>query len=256
MLRDEFILAFGDHYWRQSDKSFLGFARACFDEFYNLPVHIVQNLQATSHVLYSRSLLTSSISVVNCLIESIVDFEFIRDMYNAAFMMDYGFVGQGDFSYLLVQACESERNRPGSGLLFLERHPKAKSERAAFFSHPALSAKLALECESSFHFPEVIEHIRYHHEKADGSGFPAGFSYSAIAQSETILMFADHMAPFEERIFKSGDGVEIIKDAFVALNSLEDKELLPINRALEAWERSMDWVKSEVAADNSEKEAS
>lgn len=246
LLKDDFIRRFADQYWRYSDKSILALASACFKEFYSLPVDVVRNLQACSHVLYSRALLASSIAAVNCVFEEVLDYEFIQDIYNCAIMLDYGFVADGSFNYLLAQACEKERKRPGSGEAFLKNQEGMKKEYSVFTEHPLLSAELAREFASSFHYPEVIEHIAYHHEKTDGSGFPAGLCYGALARSETILIFADYLTPFEEMIFTEGDGSTILKESFVALNNLEDKNLVPINRILETWECALEWARNEI----------
>lgn len=241
-VRDEIILLFGDHYWRETDRSFLSFVSVCYDEFYRLPISKIQKLQASSMIIYSRALISSAISIMACITDSILEKEFLEDIYNASFMTDYALTADGELSFLLTQACEHERNRPGSGMVYLERYENASVERQLFFNHPRKSAEAALECAQSFNFPEIIEHISYHHEKTDGSGFPMGISYSGLAQNETILMFADHMVPFEEYIFQTGDGSKVVKKAFIALSSLEARDLLPINRCVEKWESSMDWV--------------
>lgn len=244
--KDAFVRAFGDHYWRQSSKSFLSFAKACFDRFYALPVDIARDLQATSHTLYSRALFASAVSVAHCYIESLADIKFIQDAYNAAFMLDYGLARQDDFNFLLMEACEAERKRPGAGLSFLESRKDSQKERRAFFNHPEESALAAQEVENSFNFPEIIEHIRYHHEQADGGGFPNGYTRSALAQSETALVFADHMAPFEEKVFKAGDGFETVTGSYEALKKSAQDQNLMIERPLALWEAAINWVRSEV----------
>ncbi|MCO4753764.1 MAG: hypothetical protein KC478_04745 [Bacteriovoracaceae bacterium] len=250
--KDELVKVFAQDYWKKSDKSFLSFVSACFDEFYNLPEEVITELQTSSVTLYSRALLTSSICAMNCIIHSILDLSFIRDLYNASFLMDYGLVSGGDFNYLMSQACEKERNLPGSGLKFLEERTDALKESNAFFNHPIVSAQMAQKFKDSFTNPEVIEHIRFHHEKIDGSGFPGGLSYASLSDSETLLMFGDNMTPFEEHIFKRGDGAVIVKEAFSKLEELCKNSTLPIQSSLGLWAQAMDWACTVETLDESE----
>lgn len=248
--RDELLRVFGDHYWRQSEKSFLSFAIACFEEFHRLPIELMQNLQDASLSLYSRALAAGSYAVLASVLETLLDYDFFQDIFNCALLLDYGFVGGGEFDFLLARACELERKRPGDGLLYLESNAKAQTERSLFYEHPHLSAEIAFKHSACFHYPELIEHIRYHHENADGSGFPAGHGRSSLAQSETILAFADRMAPFEEHIFKRGDGSYLVKDAFANLQVLGKDQLFPARSILVAWEKAFEWVASEVISED------
>tara|TARA_Y100000780_G_scaffold232594_1_gene268529 strand:+ start:202022 stop:203080 length:1059 start_codon:yes stop_codon:yes gene_type:complete len=240
-VKDELVKIFADDYWKQSDKSFLSFVSACFDQFYNLPEDVVVSLQESSLVLYSRALLTSSFSVMNCVMHSILDTNFISDLYNASFMMDYSLGGRKEFNFLLSIACEKERNAPGSGIEFLKARNDASKELLEFTEHPNLSAELALEHSNCFYNPETVDFIRYHHEKADGSGFPGGHTYGAISETETILMFGDNITPFEEHIFQNYDGALLVKEGLSKLKKLTIQNKLPLNTTLSLWEEAMKW---------------
>ncbi len=187
--RDAFTKLFGDRYWKRSQAGLLEFNKACFDEFFAMPSETFEKFQETSYLLCSRALFSGSIAVASAIFEQITDYEFLKDLYNAAFMMDYGFTQGAYFNYFLVQACERERLAPGSGLIFLEEKNRPLEEKEAFFDHPRLGKKLCEEFKDLFTFPEVIDHIRFHHEKSDGSGFPSGHSFSGISRTETILIF-------------------------------------------------------------------
>ena len=46
---------------------------------------------------------------------------FIKDLYNTAYLLDYGFIAYGSFPYVLAHACEVERNGPGQGVEYLRK---------------------------------------------------------------------------------------------------------------------------------------
>lgn len=250
-VKDELIKVFADDFWKHSDKSFLSFVQACFEQFYNLPEEVVTSLQDSSTTLYSRALLSSSLSVMNCVIHSIHDLNFVSDVYNAAFLMDCSLGMKEDFSYFLKVACEKERSVPGDGIAFL-RNRSDLDELIKFQEHPNLSADLATKYSESFFNPEVSELIRFHHERADGTGFPNGYKYSAIAESDTLLMFGDYVTPFEEHIFKSSDGKEIVKENFMRLLRQVEKSQLPIKNSMDLWQQAMKWAINIGTLDQSE----
>lgn len=249
-LQDEFVRKFADVHWRKSSRSFLSFALACHDEFYGLPKSFGRELQEASHILFSRAVSCSAIAAAYCFVDGLLERSFMRDMYNAAFALDCGLAAGGAPSYLLLEACEAERKVPGSGTALLEK--KGRGEKELFINHPEAGAKKAEAFESCFSNPEVIEHIRFHHEKTDGSGFPFGLTRSALASSETVLMFADHMTSFEERIFKEGDACEVVAESFKGLKALQGFETLMIDEAVLAWESAMKWANREIFESSSE----
>lgn len=248
--RDEFTKLFGDRYWKKSRSGLLEFTKACFDELYALPMETFENVQETSYLLSSRALFSGSIAVASAIFENITDYNFLKDIYNAAFMMDFGLTQAENFNYYLMQACERERLSPGTGLIFLEEKNRPKAEKDIFFNHPRLGRDLCKEYEKEFTYPEVIDHIRFHHEKSDGSGFPSGHSYSGISRTETILSFADYMAPFREIIFTKSDGNELFESAFNGVKELERSQPTLLEPCLQSWESARKWALSaEVISD-------
>lgn len=233
---------FGQDYWIESDKSFLSFALVCFEHFYMLEPKVVEKMQQTSMTLYSRAILGAAISVMNCFIHRICDPYFIKDLYNAVFIMDYGLVESDEFSYSLSNACETERNNPGQGLIYLKENKRSEKEISSFINHSLKSAEYAENFRDRFFNPEVIDIIKYHHEKTDGTGFPLGISYSAISDMETFFMFSDYMVPFGEHRFQKDDGRFIIKKSFAFLRGAEEIDNIPVQKIFSRWESFMDWA--------------
>ncbi len=242
IISESIVKKFGEKYWKESESSFLSFALTCFDHYYFLDQSVVDKMHKTSMTLYSRAILSAAISVMSCLVHRVVDAYFIKDLYNAVFIMDYGLLDADEFSYTLSLACETERNNPGQGMVYLEENNRSEQEKKLFRSHPIVSAEYIESQKGKFHNPEVTDIIRYHHEKADGSGFPVGFSYSAMSDMETFLTFSDYMVPFGEHIFQKGDGVFVIKKAFALLSENDDLSMIPVNKIMTRWESAMNWA--------------
>jgi hypothetical protein len=232
---------FGEDYWQPSESSFLTFALTCFDHYYFLDEAAVDKMHKTSMTLYSRAIIGAAISVMSCFTHKIVDPYFIKDLYNTVFIMDYGLLDADEFTYTLSLACEAERNNPGEGSTYLKNSNRSEKEKNIFQMHSVMSAEFVETQKDKFFNPEVVDIIKYHHEKSDGSGFPLGFSYSAMSDMETFLMFSDYMVPFGEHIFQKGDGMNVIKKPFVLLRDNEKLTSIPVNKIMTKWESVMDW---------------
>lgn len=236
------IKEFGNDFWKLSQSSYLSFVLVCFENFYKLPSSVVETYQSSSLTMYSRATISASLSVITCLIHRIVDPLFVRDLYNIVFALDFGLVFTGDFTYSLALACESERKNPGTGIDFLKNMNRSENEIQTFTEHPLISASYIENLSGLFAYPEVSNIIQFHHEKADGSGFPGEISYSGLADIETFLMFCDYIIPFSEHIYQKGDGYKLTKVNFEDLKNSEYISSLPINKILSYWEAAMDWA--------------
>ena len=245
---------FGQDYWQENESSFLTFALTCFDHYYFLDDAAVDKMHKTSMTLYSRAIIGAAISVMSCLIHRIVDPYFIKDLYNTVFIMDYGLLDADEFTYTLSIACETERNNPGQGSTYLENSKRSDKEKNTFKMHPQISADYVETQKGKFFNPEVVDIIKYHHEKADGTGFPNGFSYSVMSDMETFLMFCDFMVPFGEHIFQKGDGINVIKNAFTVLGENEQMNSVPVKKIMAKWKSVMDWAVVEIIEEEEETE--
>ena len=242
LLRDKIIKKVAQDFWVSDKKCFLSFVIACFEEFNIYDEVVINKYQRITMVLYHRAFLTSSISTLTALCNGYVDYKFIKDFYNTTFIMDYGLIEYENYNYALSLASESERNDPGSGIRCLEKYNRSESEKVLFVGHPNISYEFALNFKDQFNSPEILEVIQMHHEKCDGSGFPNGYSYSGMSDTETLLMFCDYFIPFKEHVFTFGDGDEILNDYFEKLNNFEGKYLLPINKLMANWKMMMNWA--------------
>lgn len=239
--RDEIIKHICYDFFEKNDKSFLSFTIAAFEEFHFFPSFVVDKLQTTSMTLYSRSLLIGSLSAVTSLVTGYCDYKFIKDFYNTCFIMDYGLVEYEQFSYTISLACENERKDPGSGIFVLDNMNRPTSEKRAFLRHPVISHEFAQSQLEHFSNPELIDLILFHHEKTDGSGFPNGYSYSAMSDFETLMMFCDYMIPFSEHEFKKGDGHLVLFDFFGSLKEMKNQNYIPVKKIMTAWDSLMKW---------------
>ncbi|MBD63802.1 MAG: hypothetical protein CME62_01230 [Halobacteriovoraceae bacterium] len=240
--RDFILKKISNDYWLSDEKSFLTYVIATFEAFYIYPPRVLDHLQSESSLLYTRSLLISAVSSIAALINNYLDYNFIKDLYNTAFILDYGLVDFGNFNFVMSLACEAERNKPGSGLDVLKKYNRSEGEIAIFNNHPLISYERAQEQSEHFTYPEITKFIKFHHEKTDGSGFPKGYSYSALSDAEILLVFCDYLIPFQEHVFKAADGKLIVKDYFEDLKNLDDRYLLPISKMLNSWESCMNWA--------------
>ena len=244
LIRDRFMKQFSHDYQQEKDKSILGFVVSCFDEFYNLPPHILNHLQDQSMLLYTRSLLISAVSSITAMSNNILDYDFIKDLYNVSFVMDYGLVESGNFNYALSTACEKERNTPGEGVIYLEDSNRPEIELQTFIQHPNISYSALEEYQEYFIYPELLDFIKLSHEKSDGSGFPNGYTYSAMSHCETLLSFCDYLIPFQEHLFKKGDGNKVLNEYFSNLKNMKNIKKIPIHKVIQNWESMMNWAQS------------
>lgn len=243
--KDKLIKKVAHDFWLNDKKSFLNFVVATFEEFYVLPPHILDHLQKESMLLYTRALLVSTLSSLTALMNGYIDYYFIKDFFNVSFMMDYGLVDFGNFNFAMSMACEAERSVPGAGVEILKKYNRSEGEIQVFLQHPQIGFERAKEQSELFQYPELSKLILFHHEKTDGSGFPKGYSYSALSDAETLLIFCDYLVPFKEHVFKPGDGKLIVKDYFENIQKIENRYLLPINKLINQWRATMEWALNE-----------
>lgn len=242
-VKDEVLLTFLKENQKDSEGSILNFVISCFEEFYQLPLDVMMKFQAKSYLMFTRALLMSSFSAISSLAHGISDYDYIKDFFNTTLFLDYGLVEFKDFNYMLSMACESERSKPGSGESYLELHGRSQEEIFVFRDHPNRSVRALKEFAQYFKNKEVIELIRFHHEKVDGSGFPAGLYYSGLSQTEMLLSFCDNLVPFEEHIFAKEDGHKFVSMYFENLNTLMKGRMLPVSGILESWRGIIEWNK-------------
>ena len=168
----------------------------CFFEAFKPENTIIHHFQNTHVILYRRAQIVATLASVFALSCGYHDPRFIKDLYQVAWVMDYGLVSK-DFSYWVALACQSERVKAGSGIEFLISKKASAAEVELFKAHPQESfdkARGVLHLQN----PEILSSILRHHEKKDGSGFPNGIPYSLISDWEAILLFADQFAAYEE----------------------------------------------------------
>ena len=243
--KEQLFLNLCQDYWKEgASQDFLSFVISCNQTFSNIETIVINEIQSTSHILYSRALLSSAHGLIGAMANGLHEFNFLQDIYNLCFLLDYGLV-TNNFTYALLQACEFERNNPASNKETLKKILNDPGDRDFFFDHPHVSAELAQSFEDKFNYPELIESIRLHHEKVDGSGFPDGIHYSAISSWDAILHYADFSSPFEETIFKRADGNKILKESLLKIINDKRYELLPVLKISQNILRHFEWAEKD-----------
>ncbi len=237
-------LFMNDFYLENENISFLSYSKFCFEYFYSLPTKVATNLSSKSLVLFSRAHLCASLGIMTCLVNKIVDPAFLKDFYNVIFCMDIGLLDEGELSYSVLDACERERVSHG-GIDFLKNQKRPQREIDLFINHPRRSVAILEKYKSYFNSPEIIDFIKYHHEKADGSGFPDKIPYDSITNIETFLNFSDFIIPFRSIDYFIGDGRSIIKDAFDSLEKEKSREIE--KKVFEKYNKVIIWKQGDAA---------
>ena len=213
-----------------------------FFETFKPNLKIIQHFQDRHVILYRRAHIVATLSSVFALSCGYHDPRFIKDLYQVAWVIDYGLVSE-DFSYWVALACQAERKKAGAGLEFLQSKNASPSEIQLFNTHPLLSFEKSSEL-LQLQFPEMLSSVVRHHEKKDGSGFPHSIPYSFISDWEAILVFADQFADFEEDELEKQFKLPV-RDLWKNVQSYP-LELLPIARVIGKIKR---WFRSEISVE-------
>lgn len=229
----------------KSEKSLLPFIISCFEQMYHLPMEFVLNYQDISHLLFTRGLLLGSFSLLTVMGQGICDYEFLKDFFHITLFMDYGLIENGILNYMMCMASEAERMNAGHGLRLLYEKKRPQTESEKFKNHPTKSFEKINTFKELFTYPEIIQFIKYHHEKVDGTGFPNGYYYSSLGETETILHFCDNFIPFEEHIFNLNDGEIFFTSYFESLALIKKNGVLPLGRTYGIWQSLLKWGKSQ-----------
>jgi putative nucleotidyltransferase with HDIG domain len=109
---------------------------------------------------------------------------------NAALLHDIGKIGVPD----------SILNKPGS---------LTDDEFAVMKTHPELGYRILKPVHA---FRNLVQAVRYHHERYDGGGYPAGLSGKEIPLMARILTVADAFdAMYSDRVYRPSPGLDYAK---------------------------------------------
>lgn len=140
------------------------------------------------------------------------------------FLIDCSF-DQENFSYLISQACEKERQDTPPAKLGL-----VDGEKHIYLSHPQLSfEKASVQCAQFLNDKTVLSLILNHHEKTTGAGWPKKITEAEVSDLENIMISLNQILSYEERDFLEGDGVGFLKDLTSSESNVELSSL-PIRR--------------------------
>lgn len=231
----------------QSSSSYLSFISACFNTFYKLGDQSIYRLQSASTTLLQRAMVCASQAIVIAMANGFYDPLVLEDLFNICFLLDIG-LADTELNYVVVKACEAERNQPGTGQSVIENSARSEKDLEIFLQHPYLSMEYASKLREKFNYPEMIEIIRFHHEKQNGMGFPAGICYSSIAPWEALVSLADNMTEFAEWIFVKGDGKKFTVDVLDNVQKQVASESLPIRKVVRKLDLILKWANDRLAS--------
>jgi hypothetical protein len=224
-----------DYCESKATTSILNFISATFDHFNKLSPDFWLNFQDHNFVFFQRSLINASFSMAFALMNGFYDYKFLRDIFSVIVHLDYSFINQG-ISFNLMLALEEERKCAGNGVKKLKETNSPLSEVQLFIQHPKLSYDFAKKSNKIYDYPEVIEYIKFHHEKNDGSGFPYNIGHGGIASWESLIQFGDNLFPYQEIIFSKNDGHNFLSQRFLELKNNPGFDSLPLLKILKKCE--------------------
>lgn len=193
-----------------------------------------EKIKETSVIIYYRSCLVAAFSLFIAMSLGYYDFKVLSDIYNAAFLLDYGLINE-KFNYNIFLACQKENENPGEGSRFLKG--VSKNDFQLFQEHPVNGKNLVVdELKEIFNHVSICNVIKKHHEQKDGKGFPLGLVSSELTDLETLIIFSDMIIPFTKNNFDVADGQEYLKKQIVKLekkNNMFGRLLFRLRKELE-----------------------
>ena len=240
LARNEFINWVKVFLWDGNDDiSFLDLSLICMSVFFDLDEKVVTQIMDKSLVIYDRAQRVSALGVIVALILGYTDFDFLKDVYHACFLLDYGLCDD-TIPFKVIEALEVERIKPGTGRDHLVASRASQSEIDLFLNHPKNGfEKVLVTCESKFKYPEVVKLILRHHENGMGTGFPLELLHDDLSEWETIPMFVDHLVSYAETLSKKGDARGFLKDQIDELKANTALDYLPCKRVFSRIEKEM-----------------
>ncbi|MCK5883248.1 MAG: hypothetical protein KAG61_06135 [Bacteriovoracaceae bacterium] len=197
------------------------------DVFYSFDPYLTERFVATSTPMFKRSGVSSTISVFLAIILGYTDFKMLRDLYHLSYLFDFSF--DGKLSYNAIRASELERECSGEGVAYLFLGDNPGPELDAFIEHPRVSYERAYESfQALFNDPGILRLIKMQHEKVNGKGFPASVKACDLSDIESLVIFINHMIPYEDFEITPIDGMRFLKA------SLAEYEYSDINEVLSA----------------------
>lgn len=230
--RKKFLGWFKRNFWDEEiEVSILDLVITVHAAFFKLPGDVCKNLLDTSVVIYNRSMLVASLSVVVGMMMGHYEYEVLTDIYHSSILLDYGLLGS-EFNYHIMKACELEHTKPGEGISYLEKNA-TKDDLDFFLYHPNIGAQQArMDCEPIAAIGNIYSVIEKHHELIEGRGFPAGLKMGELAEIEQISIFLDHLIPFDLDRYKVDDGVGFFAKLVKQAPSRERYKLIPCKKVV------------------------
>lgn len=234
----KFIEYIKDHYWEDSKSNLLDITVACGEVFWRFDNALIDKIHNLSLIVFSRANLVASLSVILNMCLGYKSFEFLSDVYHAAFLLDYGLLNS-KFDYHMALACDYERKKPTSGVQYLAKNLNTQEHLKTFLQHPNVGKELIEKDYNSLFFnKDIVRIITKHHENSYGSGFPRGIGQTELSDWEASIIVFDHIIAFDEFIYQRKDE-QGLKELFRKLDDEDISKKLPVRRLTQRFFDSM-----------------
>lgn len=195
--------------------------------FYSFDDAQSERFFATSIPMFKRAGIASTISVFVAIILGYTDFQMLKDLYHVQYLFDYAF--DGELSYNMIRASELEREQSGEGITFLFLGENPGPELNAFVEHPRVSHEQSLKTfEEMFHDSGILRLIKMQHEKINGKGFPQCVKSCDLSDIEALIIFVNHIIPYEDLEITAVDGMRFLKTSLAEFEYSDVNEVVSI----------------------------
>ena len=179
--------------------------------FYEFDDNATDLLVETDVKLFQRSSILSIYAVILSMMSGYFDYKFLKDIYHICYLFDFSF-SQDKMSYYQAEALEKERLK-GNGRSFLEGK---NGEYEEFIKHPETSYKIVKrKFLKFFSNKQLVNIIKIHHEKIDGSGFPSQNNEEDFIDLERILIFLNESLSYEYSCFEKETGIDYLEKSIL-----------------------------------------
>lgn len=170
------------------DLSFLG-----MESFWALPEKFLTEFQEASLVFHERAHVIATIGAISAIGLGYVEYEFVRDLYHALYLMDLGLL-EAPIPFHMLEALALEVQIPRAGTTLLIKKDASGKEAQRFLMHPLEGLRRCKDIIDNFKYPAVLSVIEKHHQY-DEEGFPDGETNETFMDYEMLAVILDQIIP-------------------------------------------------------------
>lgn len=208
--REELLKWIKASFWDSEESaSLLLLVFCCHNSFSSFNRNCSKELIEYSSSIYKRSSILGALLVAYSVLCGYMDFFYLQDLYNVAFLLDYGLLDKLD--YRSIKALKMEIKDPQSGLSYLKKHSEEEATR--FSGHTFSNGEEIKEKYGKFfNNSSVLYLIEWHHERSNGKGFPRGLNSDEASDVEMLLIFVSSLVDYDNYSYSNNDGTGILQN--------------------------------------------